>query len=118
MSHGGKGFVTRKETKDGVSTFTVKYLETEAGSRNRTETGIPVSRLTVTPLAIFGDGPKLRPGNQIVTPDRDSTTAKHPTNSLKTRLQEGFANGWAKGWRRRDFPKQTMSRAEIGAGMS
>ena len=117
MSHGGKGFVTRKETKDSVSTFTVKYLETEAGSRNRTESGIPVSRLTVTPLAIFGDGPKLRPGNQVVTPDRDSTTAKHPTNSLKARLQEGFSNGWAKGWRRRDFPKRSMSRAEISEKM-
>jgi hypothetical protein len=86
MSHGGKGFVTGKETKDSVSTFTVKYLETEAGSRNRPESGIPVFRLTVSPLAIFGDGPKLRPGNQVVTPDRDSTTAKHPTNSLKARL--------------------------------
>jgi TnpA family transposase len=39
----GNGFVTRKETKDGISTFVVKYLETEAGSRNRTESGIPVS---------------------------------------------------------------------------
>jgi len=54
MSHGGKGFVTGKETKDGVSTFTVKYLETEAGSRNCTESDIPVSRLTATPLAMFG----------------------------------------------------------------
>jgi hypothetical protein len=52
-----------------------------------------------------------------VTPDRDSTTAKHPTNSLKARLQEGFSNGLAKGWRRRDFPKQTMSRAEISEKM-
>jgi hypothetical protein len=118
MSHGGKGFVTGKETKDGVSTFTVKYLETEAGSRNRTESGIPVSRLTVTPLAIFGDGPKLQPGNQVVTPDRDPTTAKLPTNSLKARLQEGFSNGWAKGWRRRDFPKRSMtSRTEISEKM-
>jgi hypothetical protein len=33
MSHGGKGVVTGKETKDGVSTFIVKYLETEAGSK-------------------------------------------------------------------------------------
>ena len=113
MSHGGKGFVTDKETKDGVSSFTVKYLETESGSRNRIESGITVSRLTVTPFAIFGDGPKRRPGNELVTPDGDSTTAEHPTTSLKTRLEEGFSKGWAKGWRLRDFPKQNMSRAEI-----
>jgi hypothetical protein len=31
--HYGKGFVTRKETKEGISTFSMKYLETEAGSR-------------------------------------------------------------------------------------
>jgi hypothetical protein len=117
MLHGGKGFVTGKETKDCVSTFTVKYLETEAGSRKRTESGIPVSRLTVTPLAIFGDGPELQPGNQVVTPDRDSTTAKHPTNSLKARLQEGFSNGWAKGWHHRDFSKRSMSHAEISEKM-
>jgi acetyl-CoA carboxylase carboxyltransferase component len=60
MSHAGKGFVTGKETKDGVSTFIVKYLETEAGRTNQYESGIPVSRLTVTPFAIFGDRPKLQ----------------------------------------------------------
>jgi hypothetical protein len=49
MSHGGKGYVTRKETKEGVSTFTVKYLETEGGSRYHSESGILVSRLTFTP---------------------------------------------------------------------
>jgi hypothetical protein len=117
MLHGEKGFVTGKETKDGVSTFTVKYLETEAGSRNRSESSIPVSRLTVTPFAIFGDGPKLRPGNQVVTPDGDYITAEHPTNSLKACLQEGFSKGWAKGWCRRDFPKQSMSCAEISEKM-
>ena len=58
LSHGGKGFITGKETKDGISTFTVKYLETKSGSRTNTESGIPVSRLAVTPFAIFGDGPK------------------------------------------------------------
>ena len=113
MSHGGKGFVAKKETKDGASTFTVTYLEMESGSRNRTESGITVSRLTVTPFAIFGDGPKRRLRNEVVTPDGDSATAEHPTSSIKTRLQEGFPNGWAKGWRRRDFSKQTMTRMEI-----
>jgi hypothetical protein len=114
MSHGGKGFVTDKETKDGVSSFTVKYLETESGSRNQTESGITVSRLTVTPFAVFDGGPKRRPGNElVVTPNGDSTTAEHPTNNLKTCLEEAFLKGWAKGWRRKDFPKQTMSRAEI-----
>ena len=93
------------------------YLEMESGSRNCTESGITVSRLTVTPFAIFGDGPKRRPRNEKVTPDGDSTTAEHPTNSLKTCLEEGFSKGWAKGWRRRDFPKQTMSHAEISEKM-
>jgi hypothetical protein len=32
MLHSGKRFVTKKETKESVSTFTVKYLETESGS--------------------------------------------------------------------------------------
>jgi hypothetical protein len=59
MPHDGKGYVTGKETKEGVSTFTVKYLETDEGSRYHSESGIPVSRLTVTPLAIYGDGPKF-----------------------------------------------------------
>jgi hypothetical protein len=59
MSHSGKGYVTRKETKEGVSTFTVKYLETEVGSRYHSKSGIPGSRLTVTPLPIYGDGPKV-----------------------------------------------------------
>ena len=89
----------------------------ESGSRNRTESGITVSRLTVTPFAIFGDGPKRRPRNEVVTPDGDSATAEHPTSSIKTRLQEGFSNGWAKGWRRRDFSKQTMTRVEISEKM-
>jgi acetyl-CoA carboxylase carboxyltransferase component len=59
MSHAGKGYVTGKETKDGVSTFIVQYLETEGGSRYHSESGIPHFRLTVTLLAIFGDGPKV-----------------------------------------------------------
>jgi len=42
MPHGGKGYVMGKETKDGVSTFTVMYLETEGGSRYNSESGIPV----------------------------------------------------------------------------
>ena len=113
MLHGGKGFITGKETKESVPTFTVKYLETESGSRYNTESGIPVSRLTITPFAIFDDGPKRRPRNEVETPDGDSATAEHPTKSIKTRLQEGFANGWAKGWRHHDFSKQTTSRAEI-----
>ena len=96
-----------------VSTFIVKYLETEAGSRNNSESGIPVSRLTVTPFTFSDDGPKRRPRNEVETPDGDSATAEHPTKSIKTRLQEGFANGWAKGWQRHDFSKRTMSRAEI-----
>jgi hypothetical protein len=59
MSHAGKGYVKGKETKDGVSTFTVQYLESEGGSRYHSESGIPHFRLTVTLLAIFGDGPKV-----------------------------------------------------------
>jgi hypothetical protein len=59
MSQGGKGYVTRKETKKGVSTFTVKYLEMEGGSRYHSESKILVSRLTVTPLPIYGDRPKV-----------------------------------------------------------
>jgi hypothetical protein len=117
MSHGGKGYVTGKETKDDVSTFTVKYLETEGGSRYSSESGIPVSRLTVTPLAIFGDGPKVRPQNKVVAPEDNSNGAEHSANTLKERLQEGFANGLAEGWRRRDFSKRTMSRAEISEKM-
>jgi hypothetical protein len=113
MSHGGKGFVTGKETKEGVSTFIVKYLETEAGSRNNSESGIPVSRLTVTPFTFSDDGPKRRPRNEVETPDGDFATAEHPTISIKTRLQEGFANGWAKGWWHYDFSKCTMSHAVI-----
>ena len=113
MSHGGKGFVTGKETKEGVATFIVKYLETETGSRNNSESGIPVSRLTVTPFTFSDDGPKWRPRNEVETPDGDSATAEHPTKSIKTRLQEGFANGWAKGWQHHDFSKQTLSRTEI-----
>jgi hypothetical protein len=113
MSHGGKGYVTRKETKEGVSTFTVKYLETERGRRYHSESGIPVSRLTVTLLAIYGHGPKVRQGNKVVAPEDNSNSAEHSTNTLGERLQEGFAIGWAEGWRRRDFPKQTMSHAEI-----
>jgi len=56
-------------------------------------------------------------GNPVVAPDGDYTAAKHSTNSLKVSLQEGFSNGWAKGWHRRDFPKQSMSRAEINEKM-
>jgi hypothetical protein len=94
MLHGGKGFVTGKETKGGVSTFTVTYLETEAGSRNHTESGIPVSRLAVTPLAIFGDGPKLRPRNQVVTPDGNN--AEHPHKQPKSTPTRGFFKRMAK----------------------
>jgi hypothetical protein len=63
MLHGGKGFVTKNETKDGVSTFTVKYQETESGSRRRSESGILISRLTVSLLAILVVGPS---GNQEI----------------------------------------------------
>ena len=35
MSYGGKGYVMGKETKDGVSTFTVKYLETVGGMKKQ-----------------------------------------------------------------------------------
>jgi hypothetical protein len=99
MSHGGKGYVTRKETKEGVSTFTVKYLETEGGSRYHSESGIPVSRLTVTPLPIYGDGPKVQQRNNVVSPEENSDSAEHSAITLGERLQEGFANGWAEGWR-------------------
>ena len=36
MLHGGKGFITGKETKKSVPTFTVKCLETESSSRYNT----------------------------------------------------------------------------------
>ena len=36
MVHGGKGFITGKQTKKSISTFTVKYLETKSGSRTIT----------------------------------------------------------------------------------
>ena len=90
MSHGGKGFVTGKETKQGVSTFIVKYLETEAGSRNNSESGISVSRLVVTPFAVSVDGAKRRPRNEGGTPDRDADAAEHPTNSIKSTPARGI----------------------------
>ena len=31
MWHGRKWFITMKETKDGISTFNGKYMETESG---------------------------------------------------------------------------------------
>jgi hypothetical protein len=99
MLHGGKGFVTRKETKDGVSTFIVKYLETEAGSTNHHESSIPVFRLTITPFTIFGDRPKLPLGNPVVAPEENSNSAEHSASTPGECLQEGFANGRAEGWR-------------------
>ena len=77
------------------------------------ESEIPVSRLTVTSFAIFGDGPKWQLRNEVVTPDGDSATAEHTTSSIKTCLREGFSNGWAKGWRHCDFSKPTMACMEI-----
>ena len=77
------------------------------------ESGIPLFRLTVTPLAIFRDGPKVQQGNKAVAPEDNSNSAEHSFNTLKERLREGFANGWAEGWGRRYFQKQTKSRAEI-----
>jgi hypothetical protein len=104
MSHSGKGYVTGKDTKASVSTFTVQYLETEGGSRYHSESGILHFRLTVTTLlAIFGDGPKVQHGNKVVAPEDHSNSAEHSANTLKECVREGFANGWAKGWRRRDF---------------
>jgi hypothetical protein len=102
-----------KETKDGVPTFTIQYLETVGGSMYNSESGIPLFRLTVTPLAIFCDGPKVQQGNKAVAPEDNSNSAEHSFNTLKERLREGFANGWAEGWGRRYFQKQTKSRAEI-----
>ena len=58
------------------------------------ESGIPLFRLTVTLLAIFGDGPKVRQGNKVVAPEDNSNSAEHSA-----------ANGWADGWRSRDFQK-------------
>ena len=113
MLHDGKGFILSKETMDTISTFAVKYLETKSGGRTSNESGIPVSRLTVTPFAIFGDGLKQWSRNEVVTPDGDSATAEHPTICIKTHLQEGFADGWAKGWWHHDFSKQTMTYMEI-----
>jgi len=52
-----------------------------------------------------------------VAPEDNSNSAEHSENTLKERLQEGFANGWAEGCRQRDFRKQTMSRAEISGKM-
>jgi hypothetical protein len=60
-------------------------------------------------LAIFGDGPKLRPGNQVLTPDDDSTTAKHPTN--RDFQKDGQKAGIV------DLPNQSMSRDEISKKM-
>jgi hypothetical protein len=100
MLHGGKGYVMGKETKDGFSTFTAKYLETEGGSRYLSESRIPVYRLIVTPLAIYSDRSKVRQGNMVVAPeDNSSNSAEHSANTLKECLQEGFANGRAEGWR-------------------
>jgi hypothetical protein len=113
MSHGGKGFVTGRETKEGVSTFTVKYLETEAASRSRSESKIPISRLVVCPLAVPVDGGKKRTRNEGGTPNGDAGVSEHPISNIKSRLQEGFSNGLAKGWRRLDFSKRPMTRAEI-----
>jgi hypothetical protein len=92
-----------KETKDSFSTFTVQYLETEGGSRYHSESRIQLFRLTVTPLAIFGAGPKVQQENKVVAPEDNSNSAEHSVNTLKERLREGFANGWAEGWRRHDF---------------
>jgi len=52
-----------------------------------------------------------------VAPEDNSNSAEHSKNTLKERLREGFANGWAEGRRQRDFRKQTMSRAEISEKM-
>jgi hypothetical protein len=62
MLHAGKGYVMGKETKDGVPTFTLQYLETEGGRMYNSESGIPLFRLTVTQLAIFRDVPKVQQG--------------------------------------------------------
>jgi hypothetical protein len=94
MLHAGKGYVMGKETKDGVSTITAQYLETEGGSRYH---------LTITPLAIYGEGPKVQQGNKVVAPEDSFNSAKHSAITLKERLQEGFANGWAEEWHSLDF---------------
>ena len=116
-AYSDEGFITGKETKESVPTFIVKHLETESGSRYNTESGIPVSRLTITPFTIFDDGPKRQPRNEVVTPDGDSATAEHPTTSIKTCMQERFMNGWAKGWQHHDLSKQTITHAEINEKM-
>jgi hypothetical protein len=72
--------------------------------------------LTVTPLSIYGDGPKVGQGNKVVAPE-DNPNSAEPAETLKECLQEGFAKGWAKGWRQRDFQKQTMSCTEISKKM-
>jgi hypothetical protein len=48
-----------------------------------------------------------------VAPEENSDNAEHSTITLGERLQEGFANGWAEGWRGHNFSKQTMNHAEI-----
>jgi hypothetical protein len=40
-----------------------------------------------------------------MAPEDNSKNAEHSAYTLKERVQEGFANGWAEGWRQRDFQK-------------
>jgi hypothetical protein len=69
------------------SLYHILRQKEEAGTHS--ESGIPLFRLTVTPLAIFGNGPKVRQGNKVVAHEDNSNSAEHSVNTLKEHLQEG-----------------------------
>jgi hypothetical protein len=106
-SHGGKGWVKAVDGTGALLTVTVGYHESESGCQHRSESGIPISRLTIC-SGPFNKLPKRRTVNlQHNQPKNSSIEVPQLPNAsqmpLRDALMDGFSRNRKKGWRAKDL---------------
>ena len=113
-SHGGKAWITNAEGLGPSASYEVEYVEGYTGAGGKTEKGIPLCRLTVTPPPFLLMPPRQRKSPNNLQPEPPVEPKKK--QSLKDIMFDATRRGCHKGWRARELGfkngKKGLSAAE------
>jgi hypothetical protein len=116
-SHGEKGWVKAVDGTGALLTVTVGYHESESGCQHRSESGIPISRLTIC------SGPFIKlPKRRTVTPHPNQPKNSSvevpqlpnaPQMTVRDTLADGFSIKWERGRRATDLEVEDSMKSDF-----
>jgi len=115
MSHGGTGWVKAVDGTYPSWMLTIEYTECSGAARGRTEKQVPIRRVTVIPMPLSRPRPTRAAPKGITQSDAALNSSNGPGMDLIDLLRDGFLNGRAKGWRKKDVERRVQGASGLRA---